>query len=102
MAILEYDVRAIGLKILRSALQILEKPCPNTNKVPQKQWRKWTNQAREVFNSVYSQMRRDQAMFQHPNAKRQPREHWNTTAWNAAWTAADAVMGVDAVSERAA
>lgn len=102
MAKLEYDLRVTGLNALRSAMATLEQPEPNPHRVPRRQWAKWTNQARGVFNSVYDQMRRDQAMFLHPSAERQTREHWKTVAWNAAWTAADAVMGVNSAQLRVA
>jgi hypothetical protein len=32
-------------------------------------------------------------LFKHPDAAEQVPEQWKTTCWNAAWIAADAVMG---------
>ena len=63
----------------------------NRYKVPQKQWRKWSDKAREVFNETYRTMVRNQWAFLHPKAEAAPRAHWRTVAWNAAWIAADAV-----------
>jgi hypothetical protein len=67
----------------------------NTFKVPLKQWRKWTPAARKVFNETYDTMLNNQGLFQHPKTAAVPQVQWKTTAWNAAWTAADVV--VDAV-----
>ena len=64
----------------------------NINKVPKSQWKKWSPQARRVFNYVYDLMLNDQELFLHPEALIQTDKHWTTTSWNAAWTAADAVM----------
>jgi hypothetical protein len=63
----------------------------NSYRVPKKQWAKWSEQARSVFNTVYSAMVANQDLFMHPKAKKLAIEHWNTPSWNAAWTAADAV-----------
>lgn len=65
----------------------------NLYHVPGKKWRKWTARAREVFNLVYSTMRSNQRLFAHPKAAPVSRDHWNTTAWNAAWIAANAANG---------
>lgn len=76
----------------------------NTHKVPMRHWRKWTPQARKVFNETYDTMLNNQGLFQHPKTAAVPQAQWKTTAWNAAWTAADAVVGAaprdgDVVSE---
>lgn len=63
----------------------------NSNLVPKAQWRKWSEPARAVFNEVYAVMAENQSLFLHPKAKKNTLECWNTTAWNAAWVAADAV-----------
>lgn len=62
----------------------------NVHKVQLKQWRKWSPEARGVFNYVYGVMVADQRIFLHPKSKGQSKLHWKTTAWNAAWIAADA------------
>ena len=63
----------------------------NRYRVPKKQWKKWSEQARRVFNEVYYTMRNNkQTLFLHPKATPVPKAQWNTTAWNAAWIAADA------------
>lgn len=74
----------------------------NLYNVPKKQWNRWTAQAREVFNFVYSTVRANQAFFLHPKAVKNSRAHWGTTAWNVAWAAADATQGANAVAERKA
>lgn len=63
----------------------------NIFKVPKSQWKKWSPLSRAVFNDVYCAMYEAQWMFLHPDAKINIHEHWTTTAWNAAWTAAQAV-----------
>ncbi len=37
----------------------------------------------------------DQRIFLHPRATPMARGHWTTTAWNAAWLAANAADGCD-------
>lgn len=71
----------------------------NPHKVMQSQWRKWNGTARRAFNSLYSFMMNNQRLFVHPKAAVVELEHWKTTAWNAAWSAADAAMGVYAGDE---
>lgn len=71
----------------------------NTFKVPLKQWRKWTPAARKVFNETYETMTDNQGLFQHPKTAAVPQAQWMTTAWNAAWIAADAVVGAQRQEE---
>lgn len=70
------------------------KPLQQANKfkVPTSQWRKWPDFAQRVFNEVYDTMRYSQSLMVHPKGGLVGQEYWNTTAWNAAWTAADAVV----------
>lgn len=63
----------------------------NRYKVPLKQWRKWGETARRVFNETYSSMVGNQGLFLHPDQEKVSNRLWRTTAWNAAWTAASAV-----------
>jgi len=65
----------------------------NRYKVPKTQWSKWLPPSQDVFNVVYGVMIENQRIFQHPKAVPLDPEHWKTTAWNAAWIAADAVVG---------
>lgn len=62
----------------------------NTYKVPKKQWNKWSDDARYVFNEMMFTMD-IQDLFRHPLAYVQTEDHWMTTRWNAAWTAANLV-----------
>lgn len=72
----------------------LGQPVKNKHKVPKKMWNKWSNFARRVFNDVMYGMRPNmQFAFLHPGATPQKKEHWQTTRYNAAWTAAEAVRG---------
>jgi hypothetical protein len=64
----------------------------NANLVPKAQWRKWGPEARHVFNEVYATMAHNVRLFMHPKQKPPTVEHWQTSAWNAAWTAADAAQ----------
>ena len=61
------------------------------NRVPKKQWRTWSLQARRVFNDTYSFIHDNPDLMQHPAAPKPKPFHWKTVAWNAAWIAADAV-----------
>lgn len=70
------------------------RPVHNKHKVPMKQWRKWTNLAKKVFNDMMESMRPSmQHAFLHPQASAMAKAHWQTTRWNAAWTAAGAANG---------
>ena len=62
----------------------------NKHKVPLKKWKNWPDICQRVFNTTYDAMMIDQRIFLHPNAPSHGSNHWKTTAWNAAWTAADA------------
>lgn len=63
----------------------------NVNRVPKKQWMKWSPKAREVFNRVYRFAIANQDLMTHPKQERAAPFHWKTVAWNAAWIAAGAV-----------
>jgi hypothetical protein len=68
------------------------RPVVNKYSVPLKQWKRWSNQAKRVFNDMYQELRpRAQWRFLHPQATPVLRRHWETTRWNVAWTAANAV-----------
>lgn len=70
------------------------RPVTNRHKVPVKQWRRWSNHAKKVFNDVMQSMRpKMQWAFLHPKAKPMMKEHWQTVRWNAAWEAAHAANG---------
>lgn len=72
----------------------LGQPVKNKFGVPKRQWDKWHNLARRVFNNVYTSMRPSmQWSFLHPDAALMSKAHWQTTRWNAAWTAARAANG---------
>jgi hypothetical protein len=71
----------------------------NKYKVQKKKWRRWSEQAKGVFNSVYSAMITGQQYMTHPKTARVPRWQWRTTAWNAAWIAADAVDSLPPYTE---
>jgi hypothetical protein len=69
----------------------IEESGANRYKVPLKKWRKWNVVARRVFNETYSSMSENQNLFLHPHQDKISNRMWRTTAWNAAWIAADAV-----------
>jgi len=64
----------------------------NVFKVNKKKWKKWSPLARAVFNDVYELMHDNSYLFRHPQDGPVYHKHWKTTAWNAAWIAADAVV----------
>lgn len=72
------------------ALQVGPKT-QNIFEVPKRQWRKWNNQARYVFNEHMNQTQ-GQVNVKHPEQELMPKHHWDTIQWNTAWLAADAVM----------
>jgi hypothetical protein len=75
-------------------LVTLPTPTPSTQnryKVPSRQWSRWSQIARRVFNGTYKAMQGPSTAYMHPDAPPQRRVWWRTVAWNAAWLAADAV-----------
>lgn len=62
----------------------------NVNKVPKKQWTKWSKEAKVIFNRCYDFFMNNQMTMNHPKAVQIPAAHWKTVSWNAAWIAADA------------
>lgn len=60
----------------------------NIHFAPKHQWKKWNDSEKRLFNTLYGVML-DQNVFKHPLAATQCDEYWKTTAWNAAWMAAD-------------
>jgi hypothetical protein len=63
----------------------------NVHGVAKRQWKKWDKLARYVFNETYELMINNQGLFKHPKDVPSDLEMWKTTAWNAAWIAADNV-----------
>lgn len=63
---------------------------PNRHNVPKRKWRNWPDICQRVFNDTYHSMLPNQDLFLHPKATPHDPAHWTTTAWNAAWIAADA------------
>lgn len=61
----------------------------NLYKVPKRQWKKWSEDEQVLFNDLYRFMLYNQRTFIHPQAMAEDIDHWKTTAWNAAWMAAD-------------
>ena len=94
-----YRVRAVlvGAAEHVSALQPVQPErevamTKNCNKVARSKWKAWSELSRYTFNDVYDRMTQSPKLFLHPKADQKVNEqHWNTTAWNAAWIAADAV-----------
>ncbi len=62
----------------------------NVNRVPKKQWSKWSKEAKAIFNRCYDFFMSNQGTVNHPKAPKLPFNQWKTVAWNAAWIAADA------------
>ena len=58
-------------------------------------WKKWSRNARLVFNITYAFIIDNQDLMVHPNTKKVLRYQWKTTAWNAAWIAANATDGYE-------
>ena len=62
----------------------------NRYSVQAKQWAKWRENQRHVFNEVYGIMAASPDLFLHRKQEPLSRSHWLVTCWNAAWIAADA------------
>lgn len=67
----------------------MNKIAKNTHNVPRRQWKKWTLVGQSTFNMLYSHMKDSQQLYVHPMSQMVPDFHFKTTAWNAAWMAAD-------------
>jgi len=78
-------------KLLRDEIVVPEISATNRHKVPKKQWRKWCELSRMTFNETYTIMKGNQDLFLHPETGKSKKDHWKTTAWNAAWIAAGSV-----------
>lgn len=63
----------------------------NKFRVDSDKWKEWSVIAQTTFNKLYSFMLVMQESFRHPKAEPVDKKHWRTTAWNAAWIAADSV-----------
>ena len=63
----------------------------NTYKVSKRQWAKWNENARNVFNTVYQTIGSNQYLYMHEDASVMSSTHWHVVAWNAAFIAACAV-----------
>ena len=57
--------------------------------VGKRQWKKWNEAEREMFNDLNEIMLNYKSMFEHPQGPDISNVQWSTTAWNAAWTAAE-------------
>jgi len=66
-----------------------------TNKYKVEVWTEWNEQQRRLFTELYERMVESPWAFQHPLAVAVEGGHWRTTAWNAAWMAADMLKGVN-------
>ena len=62
----------------------------NVNRVPKKQWSKWSKEAKAIFNRSYLFFINNQGLMKHPRAPKLSPNQWQTVSWNAAWIAADA------------
>jgi hypothetical protein len=62
----------------------------NPYAVPARAWRRWSEAGQRAFNEMMGTMLR-QDIVKHPMAATVHPEHWYTTAYNAAFLAADAV-----------
>ena len=67
------------------------KKTSNSARVPKRQWAKWSENAKFVFNELYYTMAYNKTNFMHPGQDAPRDEYWETTCWNAAWEAAEAV-----------
>lgn len=62
----------------------------NRFKVAQRQWRKWTEQERFVFNELFGSTVKNQKILSHPQMEKISAAMWRTLCWNFAWLASTA------------
>lgn len=63
----------------------------NKYKVGKGAWNSWNDSGKNSFNEYYEYFKFNQELFLHPKGVVNSEEHWDTTAWNMAWSVADAV-----------
>jgi hypothetical protein len=63
----------------------------NLYRASPRKWRKWSIVARGTFNKTFAMMRENPDLFRHPADPARSKKWASTTAWNAAWIAADHV-----------
>lgn len=63
----------------------------NLYKVPKRQWRKWSETAKAVFNETYRTMINGWSVLFPPSLGKISKPARKVAAWNTAWIAADAV-----------
>ncbi len=61
----------------------------NINRVPKKQWDRWSPAARQMFNDLYEVTYDQHLVNAHPKTLELGQPAWKTVAWNVAWLAAD-------------
>ena len=60
----------------------------NAHSVPAKQWVKWSDFQRSMFNGLYDFLLGNQRIINaSPSFEQLPFEQWRVIAWNAAWSA---------------
>jgi hypothetical protein len=65
----------------------------NVYRVPKRQWRKWAEVERAVFNGVLGSVRDGWDVLFPASMQSVPRQARRVAAWNTAWIAADALRG---------
>ena len=70
---------------------MMGRPVANKHRVAKKEWRKWSEHARRVFNDLYGELPpKSQWKVVSPYATLVPETHWQVLRWNVAWLAAEA------------
>lgn len=70
----------------------LGQPVKNRHKVQVKQWRKWNNHAKKMFNATYAELKNQQTVLS-PETLLMTRQQWDVLRWNVAWTVAGIANG---------
>lgn len=65
----------------------------NKFRVPQRQWKRWTEAGQTTFNHLFEIMKNNQKLFLHPMQEALTSRKWSTVCWNASWIAADGASG---------
>lgn len=61
----------------------------NVHGVAKRQWKKWNQKERDLFNALYSFSVANPWVFSHPKSPELSKAEWDTVAWNHSWMAAD-------------
>lgn len=73
----------------------------NTYRVPKRQWNKWNDSSKYIFNELFEHIKDNQELYLHVQNKIIiDKSYWEFTAWNAAFMAAHIAKNATSVKEQ--